>query len=205
MKIILCSPRESIRERWRSILQEEGHSVYQASSLKTLEAVEHKNEEYLLLADESFMDLQTIGTFCRRPDIFKVFIFSDTPDPSFGVRLMTIGVVGYANTYIAKDRLVEAVKTLESGRIWFSQDVLSYFIQVMAAGKKEGSGADSEVLKGLTEREREIALLIAQGFSNKAIGKQLFVSESTVKTHLSSIFAKTGAQSRLKLALLING
>lgn len=204
MKIILCSPRDSVRERWSSILKPEEYPVYEASSLQMLEAVEHKNEQYILLVDESFMDVQTIGTFCRRTDIFRIFVFSDTPDPKFGVRLMTIGVVGYANTFISEGRLVEAVKSIEAGRVWFNQDVLSMFIQVTAAGKKEDSVAESEILNELTEREREIALLISKGFSNKAIGEQLFVSERTIKTHLSSIFAKTGVHSRLKLALLIN-
>lgn len=204
MKIVLCSPRDSVRDRWRSILKPRGYSVYEAASLQMLEAVEHKYDQYTLLVDDTFMDVQTISTFCRRPDIFRIFVFSDTPDTKFGVQLMTIGVVGYTNTYISEGRLIEAMKTIDAGRVWFNQDVLSHFIQVMATVKKEG-GTEPEVLNALSEREREIALLVSKGLSNKAIGEQLYVSERTVKSHLSSIFAKTGVHSRLKLAFLING
>ena len=203
MKIILCSPRDSVRERWRSMLHPHGYSLYDASTLQMLESVVHKLEQYILLVDESFMDVQTISTFCRRPDVFKIFVFSDSPDTKFGVRLMTIGVVGYANTYISEGRLLEAVRTIEAGRVWFNQDMLSYFIQLMAAGKKGETATEPDILKDLSEREKEIALLVAKGFSNKDIAEQLFVSERTVKTHLGSIFLKTGSKSRLKLALLI--
>lgn len=51
----------------------------------------------------------------------------------------------------------------------------------------------------LTEREREVAQLAAQGLSNKEIGKQLYISENTVKTQLKSIFAKLGINSRILL------
>lgn len=51
----------------------------------------------------------------------------------------------------------------------------------------------------MTEREREVAQLAAQGLSNKEIGKQLYISENTVKTQLKSIFAKLGINSRILL------
>lgn len=206
MKIVLCSTKDSIRERWRTILLGHQFSIYQASSMQMLQSVVHKNEEYLFLVHQPFMDLQTIATLCRMKDAYKIFVLSDAPGKEDGIALLQRGVVGYANTYISEGRLLEAVKTIQSGRVWFSQDVLSQFIQAVAAHSKGGASEDStKILETLTEREREIALLVSRGLSNKAIGEELYVSERTVKAHLSSIFAKTGAQSRLKLALLING
>jgi len=206
MKIILCSSKDSVRDRWRSILQKLGHSIYQASSPQVIQTVVHKNERYLFLVHQPFIDLQTIATLCRMKDAYRIFVLSDTPGKEEGIALLKRGVVGYANTYISEGRLAEAVRTIESGRVWFSQEVLSLFIQSVGAGKKDSAADDvDKLLENLTEREREIALLVARGLSNKAIGEQLYVSERTVKSHLSSIFAKTGAQSRLKLALLING
>lgn len=206
MKIILCSTRDSVRDRWRSILQKHAYSVYQASALEAIQTIVHKGQQYLLLIDQPFMDLQTIGTFSRKKDTFKIFVLSDTPGKEDGIKLMMIGAVGYANTYISEGRLVEAVKIIESGRVWFNQEVLAQFIQTVHPKKiNAATEGSSEVLSLLTERERDIAVLVARGLSNKEIGDQLYVSERTVKSHLSSIFAKTGAESRLKLALLING
>lgn len=207
MKIILCSSRDFVRERWRSILQKHAFSVYQASSLPILQSVVHKNEQYLLLVDQAFMDFQTTGTFCRNQDAFKVFVLSDTPARDDGIRLMMIGAVGYANTYISEGRLVEAVKTIEAGRVWFGQEIVSTLIKSVNAGlqppdRKEGA-AGPRRFDVLSERENEIAQLIAEGLSNSEIGERLFISERTVKSHLNTIFNKTGAGSRLKLALMI--
>ena len=188
------------------LFQGHQYSVYQTSSLPMLQSIVHKNEQYLLLIHQPFIDLQTVGTLCRMKDLYKVFVLSDTPIKEDGIVLLQRGVVGYANTYISEGRLVEAVKTVQSGRVWFNQEVLAQFIQAVNVNKKAVASEDSDkLLKSLTEREKEIAILVSKGLSNKVIGAQLYVSERTVKSHLSSIFAKVGVQSRLKLALLING
>jgi len=205
MKIVLCAAKDSVRERWRSILQKHGYSVYQVSSIQILQSIVHKDEEYLFLVHQPFTNLQTVATLCRMRDSYKVFVLSDTPGTEYGIALLQRGVVGYANTYISEGRLLEAVRMIQAGRVWFSQEVLSLFVQAAGAVKNVAREDSEKLLESLTEREREITLLVANGLSNKSIGEQLYISERTVKSHLSSIFAKTGVQSRLKLALLING
>jgi len=69
---------------------------------------------------------------------------------------------------------------------------------------RETDAPPSHVLDGLTEREAELAWLIAQGKSNKQIARQLDITERTVKAHLNAIYRKTGTSGRLPLALLIN-
>jgi DNA-binding NarL/FixJ family response regulator len=54
----------------------------------------------------------------------------------------------------------------------------------------------------LSERERQIAYLVARGLKNRDIARELNISENTVKRHLQSIFSKTGARDRLELAVL---
>jgi DNA-binding NarL/FixJ family response regulator len=62
-----------------------------------------------------------------------------------------------------------------------------------------------DVLDMLTAREREIALQIGGGSSNRAIAQRLGITERTVKAHLGSVFAKLGVHDRLQLALLVTG
>lgn len=69
-------------------------------------------------------------------------------------------------------------------------------------GSREGPGRHTPVLASLTPREREILTLIAQGHSNREIAKLLYVSESTVKNHISSIYKKVGLNGRSRLVLL---
>lgn len=57
---------------------------------------------------------------------------------------------------------------------------------------------------GVTDREMEIIRLVAQGLDNREIGKRLFISPKTVKNHITSIYAKTGARNRVQLANRLN-
>lgn len=203
MKIILCSANSAIRERWFAILADQGYSLYQASSMQVLEPLTHRQEQYLLLVHQHFTDLQTIATLCKSPESLKVFFLSDSPNPGEGLSLLQCGAVGYANAYIAAARLVEAMKTVTSGRVWFEQEIISSLIYQLNRTGDRRSGTASPILGALTEREREIALLVAEGMTNQAIGDRLFISERTVKAHLGSIFRKTGTKSRLGLAMML--
>jgi two-component system, NarL family, nitrate/nitrite response regulator NarL len=121
-----------------------------------------------------------------------------------GLALLQLGAVGYANTYIAPGRLLEAIKTVAAGRVWFEQEIISRLIQqVRQNTTAQGDETGGMVLAALSAREKEIALLVAEGLTNQAIGDKLFISERTVKAHLGSIFRKTGATSRLHLAMMI--
>lgn len=205
MKVILCSANNAIRERWFSLLADQGYSLYQASSLQVLESLIHRNEQYLLLLHQHFSDLQTISTLCKTPESVKIFFLSDAPGVAEGLVLLQRGAVGYANTFIAAGRLQEAVRTVHAGRVWFSQEILGKLIQSINVGTPAADAKLDELLPSLTDREREIAILISDGLSNQAIGKQLYISDRTVKAHLQSIFKKTGVESRLQLALKIKG
>ena len=61
----------------------------------------------------------------------------------------------------------------------------------------------NETIKSLTKRELEILRLVAEGLSNDEIGKRVFISEKTVKTHLTNIFDKLKVNNRFKAALMI--
>jgi DNA-binding NarL/FixJ family response regulator len=77
---------------------------------------------------------------------------------------------------------------------------------VTTGGDDAGSGARAAArrrLETLTGREREVALAIGRGSSNADIAKTLFMSVATVKSHVTSILAKTGAESRLQVAVLV--
>jgi len=204
MKVILCSRRNPILERWSSILAAQKITIYQVSSLEMLQATARKGESYLLLVHQSFVDRQVIARLSRAVPDSKVFILSDSPNVDDGILLLKMGIIGYANTYISPARLVEAVKTVLAGRVWFGQEIISRLIQSIKPQSNQAAEGELEQILSLTQREKEIAVLVAEGLSNQAIGDRLYISERTVKAHLGSIFTKTGTQSRVQLALLIS-
>ena len=96
------------------------------------------------------------------------------------------------------ERLFSAIRMVANGELAFSDELAQQVLSTMTAETKNSANA----LTRLSERERQIAYYVARGMKNKDIGEELKISENTVKRHLQSIFAKTGARDRLELAVL---
>ncbi len=94
------------------------------------------------------------------------------------------GISGYVMKKAGKDELEKAVRTLASGQLHFSQEVMKSLL----TAKREDAQADC--LKHLTKREIEIIKLIVQEHSSAEIAKKLFISLGTVETHRHNIFKK---------------
>ena len=97
------------------------------------------------------------------------------------------------------ETLFSAIRTVADGELAFSDDVAEGVLMAMSAESQPERAAN---LHRLSERERQIAALVARGMKNKDIALQLTISENTVKRHLQSIFSKTGAHDRLELAVI---
>ena len=144
---------------------------------------------------------------CDRYGNCKVFVFSDRPSDNEGVLCLRLGCVGYANTYIAPPRLRAAIEAVESGLIWVGSTLMNHLIKGLQGGAMPQAEPvdppENPLLAGLSNREHQIAKLVAEGLPNGTIAAQLDITERTVKAHLSSIYAKTQTKGRLSLALLM--
>jgi two-component system nitrate/nitrite response regulator NarL len=113
------------------------------------------------------------------------------------VRAMRLGARGIVQKQNASDLLVKSIRRVHSGEIWLNNrltaEVMKAFTKSSDIGARQGKAL-------LSDREREVVLLIAQGCRNKEIGEKLFISEQTVKNHLHNIFDKLGVSDRLELA-----
>ncbi len=95
-------------------------------------------------------------------------------------------------------KLFSAIRAVAEGELAFSDEVARGVLSAMAAEPQQ----PPTNLSRLSERERQIAFLVARGYRNKDIARELNISENTVKRHLQSVFSKTGARDRLELAVL---
>ena len=115
---------------------------------------------------------------------------------------------GHARGYVLKatrlSAVADAVRTVAAGGLWIDpslpRKVFDAF-QTQAAGPLAGGDGGGS----LTRREREILACVAEGTSNQAIAEKLCISEPTVKTHLSRVYAKLGVKNRLGAALVFYG
>jgi DNA-binding NarL/FixJ family response regulator len=110
------------------------------------------------------------------------------------------GASGFLLKDALPDELVNAVRIVAAGDALLSPSVTRKMIAQFAAQKPRAPRA-AAVLSELTEREREVLVLIGQGRSNGEIGATLFIAEQTVKTHVGKILAKIGARDRVQAVI----
>ncbi|MDQ0757832.1 response regulator [Streptomyces canus] len=111
------------------------------------------------------------------------------------------GASGYVLKQIRGTDLVSAVRTVASGQSMLDPATTARLIRSLRAEPAE-TPAPAPELAGLSPRERDILALIGDGLTNREIGKKLYLSEKTVKNHISRLLAKLGVQRRVQAAVL---
>jgi DNA-binding NarL/FixJ family response regulator len=116
------------------------------------------------------------------------------------------GCCGIVPKHTSTELLLKSVRKVHAGEFWLDRATTAEVIRRLA--KKGGSSNGTSSRLGvrdqgaaLSQREREIVILVAQGFKNKEMAERMFISEQTVKNHLHNIFDKLGVSDRLELAL----
>ncbi|WP_448257081.1 response regulator [Microbacterium aurum] len=109
-----------------------------------------------------------------------------------------------ANGFLLKDTppgdIVAAIRRTIAGEAVLSPAATARLIRSVTATADPGVERARELIASLTDRERDVALAIAKGGSNQQIAEELFISVTTVKTHISALFTKLGASNRVDIA-----
>ena len=135
-----------------------------------------------------------------------VVILADEPGDAIIAEACALGASGCCNTYAAPEVLRQVALVVENGGLWIGQSLLQRLVGSTARAFGERPEAKVDTWSALlSERESQVAKLVAGGASNKEIAEQLSITERTVKAHLSAIFEKLGLRDRLQLSLRING
>jgi len=207
--LILCSADGVVRRHWRQGVAE-AHSVQEVAALAALEALlESDSPPQLLLLHLTLPALGAAQGVVRLRRLFpavRIMVFADRPWNDEGLYLLQHGVHGYFNTYSNPTLLAKAVDLALSGQVLISRELMTALIQnLQARAPERAPEMVDRITAGLTERECEIVRGVCDGLSNKRIANRLEITERTVKSHLSSIFRKTGTRDRLHLAMRMNG
>lgn len=129
-----------------------------------------------------------------------IMILNSYPTFAEGVRLLRKGSKAFMNSYSSPENLNQAIEAVFEGNIWLYPE----FIQAMIKQSLFSKVEESDTLKQLSSRKRDIAEMVALGMSNKEIAKHADITEQTVKTHLKSIYETLDVHTRLELAIMIN-
>jgi two-component system, NarL family, nitrate/nitrite response regulator NarL len=135
-----------------------------------------------------------------------IVALSDQPDDEEALACFSAGARGYCNTHAVPELLRSVADVVLQGGLWIGEALMRRLLQGtarIAVSQPQSAPADWAVL--LTDREREVALAVADGASNKEIARQLNITERTVKAHASAIFSKLQVRDRLQLSLIVHG
>ena len=151
----------------------------------------------LLLGEDD--GLLFLPELCQTSPNSRVLVLTGVQNPDAHRRAIRRGAMGIVLKEHAADQLLKAIKKVYEGEVWIERSMMGSMIQEF----NKPALVDPEVTKieSLTDREREVIELIGEGLKNKQVGERLFISETTVTHHLSSVFSKLEVSDRLELII----
>jgi DNA-binding NarL/FixJ family response regulator len=198
-KTVLFTNMSSVLKHWENALNQS----YQTVPIDNFEAlIQYLNENsdpVIILFDEmSTSNIKDSLLKVKSYDFTTILLFNAVPEVHHASTLLGYGIRGYENSYIHKDNLLKMLSTVENGQNWLFSDLTHYIINKYIQSNSEN---EPDFIKLLTEREKDIAQMIADGLSNKEIAQKQKIALSTVKGHIHHIFEKAGVSDRIALAL----
>ena len=129
----------------------------------------------------------------------RILMLTTYADDRSVIDALRAGAQGYLTKDAGAEEIHRALRVVVEGRAAIDPAVQHHLVDAIASGlgpAASAPGAGRDLPAGLTPREAEVLALIADGLSNAEIAGALFVSETTVKTHVNHLFAKTGVRDR---------
>lgn len=115
---------------------------------------------------------------------------------------LKIGISGMVQKEESSETLFKAIEKVHEGEIWFDRTIMGETIRQLLDEKEFlHENPKAHITNGLTLREKEVVGLICKGMKNKLIAEKLFITETTVRHHLTSVFNKLEINSRLELVV----
>lgn len=203
--VIIADDHKLVREGLKQLLElEDDISVIdQAGDGK--EAIEKtlKCVPDILLLDINMPLINGIDVLRRLKDLgvsTKIIMLTIHDDKEYIFETIKIGADGYMVKDSDTDTLIKAIREVKDGRSYIQPSVAKMVAEGLNSDDDEVSSRLKKI-KSLTKREYEVLTLIAEGLNNKDIADKLFISEKTVKNHVSNIFKKIGVNDRIQAAI----
>jgi DNA-binding NarL/FixJ family response regulator len=203
---VLVSADSAVLDRWRAAL-EAAALIVEVRSLEGLSHCIAQLRPLVVLFDTRIARNaapRSIDQVLEQRRQTRILAFAEDSGDDFELSLFLVGVRGFCKLDAEPSFVRRAVDALQRGELWIRRSLMPKLVDSLLAADDEMETAATGRFAVLTPREIEIARLIGQGASNKRIARQLSITERTVKSHLTMIFRKTGADDRVKLALLVS-
>jgi len=207
IRIIIADDHEIFRDGLRNLLsaQPDFLVVAEAARGDEVPALVLEHEPDILLLDLQIRGSDGIATLQRLQSMnvtTRIIVLTASDNKDELLRALRSGTSGIVQKKTPTEMLLKSIRKVHSGEIWLDWMTTAEVMRKFGSNKGvlvSNAARGREV--SLSNREREIVALVAQGFKNKEMAEKMFISEQTVKNHLHNIFEKLGVSDRLELAL----
>jgi DNA-binding NarL/FixJ family response regulator len=209
IRILLVDDQQLIRMGFRMVLEADpGFAVVGEASngAEAIQAVRELSPDVVLM-DVRMPRLDGIAAttqIVQQHPASRIIVLTtfDLDEYAFGA--LAAGASGFLLKDVQATELTAAIRAVHSGDATLSPRVTRRMLELFGRRLPNavGAGADDAALATLTDRERDVFAAIGAGLTNTEIAAALFVSESTVKTHVGRVLAKMGARDRVQAVIL---
>ena len=202
IKVMIVDDHGIVRQGLRTYLDllEDINIVAEAENgLDALDKVKQFNPDIVLmdLVMPEMDGIEATHKICGSYPGVKVIVLTSFTEDEKVFAAIKAGAVGYLLKDISPPELAKAIQAVQSGETHLHPEITKKLMNQFVSPKSDIEITPDE----LTPREMEVLQLVAQGLSNKALAKELTISEKTVKTHLSSIYSKLNLSDRTQAAI----
>ena len=206
IRIVIADDQRLFREGIRLILRQENGIQIVGEAVNWLQTIEVVNDlkPDVVLLDTTMpkMDgVQVILPIRQKSPETKALMLAAALDEAMIFNSLKAGANGYLPKDSSVSDLTKAIRAVHQGELWIDRKLMSRFFDQQAIADSKGGNLHGRTNEGLTPREQEVLSCLTKGYTNKEIAQDLFISEKTVKTHLSSIFRKLKVTRRLQAIL----
>lgn len=204
--ILIVGHDQTIRILWETALRD-NYQIKIHDTLPEEMAVREVGPQLVIL--DTFLIESDEHTLARCINAgCKALVLGENWPENRQIAVYSQGASGYCEKNAPAVIARKAVETVLKGDVWIQRDLISKVIGTLVNRSKPATSTGSQnrlndALKILSSREKEVVARIRTGESNKQVAEHLFISERTVKAHLSSIFKKFNLSDRLQLVIYL--
>jgi len=200
IRVVLADDHAVVRAGIREILEKSGaiRVIAEAKDGEEAQLLVGEHKPDVLVVDIQMPKLSGIDVTRwvranhREVGVLVLTAYDDDP---YVLAVLQAGANGYVLKTAAPDELIKAIQNVNQGKSVLDNKVAQKLLERISGER------DAPIVEDLTDRELEVLSLVAKGFTNKAIGVQLNISDRTVQGHLAHIFGKLQAASRTEAVM----